>query len=823
MRSVTKAILVTIALATAATFSSCNSATYYTILNNCLGLQGVAITLSQNSAPAGSGNIMIKVTQPGLAGTSQTPCTFIPTASVLWNGSANGVATTYIDSKTLQATIPANLLANPTPANAPAHVTVQQLCQGASGAPTVTAPASFAITPVAPTLTSISPTSGVQGSNVNVALTGANFVSGATVNFSGTGVTVASVVVVSSTSITATLQISATAGLGRQNVSVTTSTGTSASVTFTVNPPSPAPTVASISPASGVQGTNVNVTLTGANFVSGATVNFGGAGVTVGNVVVVSSTSITATFQISATAALGAQNVSVTTSGGTSGNVTFTVNSAPVAPSITLQPADQTVTAGTNVTFTSTASGSPNPTVQWQVSTDKGVTFSDVVGATSTTLTFVASSSQNGNQYRAVFTNIAGTATSQAATLTVTISYLQGNILTPGNQPALDDNGQIAVVGNSSTATVFVDTAGSWSSSVTLHNPDGLVASVGISGNGQAIAVGGHGHAFVYVEPAAGWASATGNPDATLAASDGQTIGTTVAVNGNGDTVAVGTPHGTTTACSGSACAVYVFLMPVGGWVSSNPPTPVNSTAKLTTTAGSNLSISLSIDAAGNTIVAGQASDNASLGIPDFTQIYVRPPGGWQTTSTPTATLTANDLQIGDSFGFSVGISGDGTTVVVGAPFHPLTCNPTCTSVNGAAYVFLKPSSGTWATTNNQNAELAASDGTKNDQFGFAASISDAGGTIFIGVPSHPINLVPNNPGAVYVFQKPAAGWASLTQIMNETQELAPSPGQAINGQSVTPAGSFGRVVSISRDASTLAVGGTAQVGGVAAGVVYLF
>src|SRR5439155_2982464 len=69
------------------------------------------------------------------------------------------------------------------------------------------------------------------------------------------------------------------------------------------------------------------------------------------------------------------------------------------------------------------ASGSPAPTVQWQVSPN-GVNWSNVSGATSTTLTVTKPSvSQSGNKYRAVFTNTCGgtqTATSNAGTLTVT-------------------------------------------------------------------------------------------------------------------------------------------------------------------------------------------------------------------------------------------------------------------------------------------------------------------------------------------------------------------------------------------------------------------
>jgi hypothetical protein len=88
-------------------------------------------------------------------------------------------------------------------------------------------------------------------------------------------------------------------------------------------------------------------------------------------------------------------------------------------PHVTVNPKTQTDTAGNNVNFTAAATGTPTPTVQWQVSTDGGKTFSDVSGATSTTLTFVAAASENGDKYRAVFTNALATADSSVATLTV--------------------------------------------------------------------------------------------------------------------------------------------------------------------------------------------------------------------------------------------------------------------------------------------------------------------------------------------------------------------------------------------------------------------
>jgi uncharacterized repeat protein (TIGR02543 family) len=90
-----------------------------------------------------------------------------------------------------------------------------------------------------------------------------------------------------------------------------------------------------------------------------------------------------------------------------------------VAPKITLQPASDAVSAGSIASFSAAASGSPKPTVHWKDSTN-GNTWSTVRGASSTTYSFTASSSQTGYEYEAVFTNSAGTATTTAATLTVT-------------------------------------------------------------------------------------------------------------------------------------------------------------------------------------------------------------------------------------------------------------------------------------------------------------------------------------------------------------------------------------------------------------------
>ena len=104
-----------------------------------------------------------------------------------------------------------------------------------------------------------------------------------------------------------------------------------------------------------------------------------------------------------------------------SNGATLTVNPVGVAPSITLQPVDVTVPAPTTATFTAAASGTPSPTVQWQQSTDAGVTWANIVGATTPSFTTPATVlGDSGKRFRAVFTNGSGSVNSNGAILTVT-------------------------------------------------------------------------------------------------------------------------------------------------------------------------------------------------------------------------------------------------------------------------------------------------------------------------------------------------------------------------------------------------------------------
>jgi glucose/arabinose dehydrogenase len=101
--------------------------------------------------------------------------------------------------------------------------------------------------------------------------------------------------------------------------------------------------------------------------------------------------------------------------------VSYTASSAPA---VTQQPANATVTEGGNATFTVAASGTAPLSYQWQklvgstwTNLANGADFS---GVTTATLTVLGAAAGDAGQYRAVVSNTAGTATSTAATLTVT-------------------------------------------------------------------------------------------------------------------------------------------------------------------------------------------------------------------------------------------------------------------------------------------------------------------------------------------------------------------------------------------------------------------
>jgi uncharacterized protein YhjY with autotransporter beta-barrel domain len=160
----------------------------------------------------------------------------------------------------------------------------------------------------APTVTSITPTSGPTAGGTMVAITGTNFTGATAVRFGATNAT--SFVVINATSITAT----APAGsVGTYDVTVTTPGGTSATSAADQYTYVAAPTVTSISPTYGPTAGGTSVVITGTNFTGATAVTFGGIAAT--SFTVNNATSINAT---SPAKSAGTVDVRVTTTGGTS-------------------------------------------------------------------------------------------------------------------------------------------------------------------------------------------------------------------------------------------------------------------------------------------------------------------------------------------------------------------------------------------------------------------------------------------------------------------------------------------------------------------------
>jgi hypothetical protein len=113
----------------------------------------------------------------------------------------------------------------------------------------------------------------------------------------------------------------------------------------------------------------------------------------------------------------GAQFRVIVTNGAgsaTSAAATLTVTAAPVAPTITTQPSNQTVSAGQTATFSVVASGTAPLMYQWQKNN------MNISGATSATYTTPPTTSgDNGATFRVMVTNVVTTVSSNTATLTV--------------------------------------------------------------------------------------------------------------------------------------------------------------------------------------------------------------------------------------------------------------------------------------------------------------------------------------------------------------------------------------------------------------------
>ena len=319
---------------------------------------------------------------------------------------------------------------------------------------------------------------------------------------------------------------------------------------------------------------------------------------------------------------------------------------------------------------------------------------------------------------------------------------------------------------NTGAAYVFTRDARGWSQAGKLtaavrRNDAGFGSSVAV--HGDTIVVGAYqddlkgsdaGAAYVFTKPATGWADMT--QTARLTASDtaaNDEFGTSVAVYG--ETIVVGAPEEDT----GARGSAYIFTKPAdgwGNWSTLDADGKAGLTATLIGQSGGDR-FGRSVAVHGDTVVVGAYEEDYN----DQGKTYVFTKSGatgvwddWhgKKASNATARLTASDRANGDKFGWAVDMDGD--TIVVGAPYKDYDDpdnNTNDVTNSGAAYVFIKPATGGWA-TDTETAKLIASERAANDQFGFSVAVG--GNTVVVGADQDD-----SSRGSVYVFTKPLGGW----------------------------------------------------------------
>ncbi len=322
----------------------------------------------------------------------------------------------------------------------------------------------FAPANTAPSVTGLSPSSGVNSGGSSVIIAGTNFSGATTVQFGG--VSAASFTVNSATQITAVTP----AGNGTVDVQVFGPGGgslpSSGDLYTYVSPV----TVTGLSPSQGVAAGGTSVNITGTDFAAGAIVKFGNSSAT--NVVVNSATSITATSP----AGSNTVDVTVTTAQGTSAINSSDQYVYEAAPTVTgVSPNNGPIPGGTSVTIGGSGFVS-GMTVNFGANAATNV----VVGsATSLTATSPAGSSNSGGVVDVTATTTNGSSLINGGdqftyTSPVTVTGLSVNNGPPAGGTSViitgtDFTGATAVKFGGNTASFTVNS----STSITATSPAG--------------------------------------------------------------------------------------------------------------------------------------------------------------------------------------------------------------------------------------------------------------------------------------------------------------------------------------------------------------
>ena len=248
--------------------------------------------------------------------------------------------------------------------------------------------------------------------------------------------------------------------------------------------------------------------------------------------------------------------------------------------------------------------------------------------------------------------------------------------------------------------------------------------------------------------------------------------GASVALSADGNTLAVGAsqeasgnPLDPADNSVSSAGAVYVYRFTstwaFEAYLKSSSPGASDGMGAFGT---------LALSATGNTLAAGSPGEVAGTG-----GVYVFERSG-QTWSAPLH-LTATNPDLGDAFGQSVVLSGDGNTLIVGAPSEDGSAtgidgnqNDNTGGDTGAVYAFAR-SGATWMPT----AYIKASNTNGADAFGTYLALSADGTTVAVGavgedgagraLDGDEQDNSSLDSGAVYVFTRTTASWKQAAYV----------------------------------------------------------
>jgi formylglycine-generating enzyme required for sulfatase activity len=289
----------------------------------------------------------------------------------------------------------------------------------------------------APTISSVSPTSGSTAGGTTITITGTNLTGATSVTVGGVAAT--GVAVVNSTTVTA---VTPAGTAGAKTVTVTTPGGTANlanAFTYVV----PAPTISSVSPSSGPTTGGTTITITGTNLTGATSVTVGGAAAT--SVIVVSATTVTA---VTPAGTAGGKTVSVTTPGGTA-NLANAFTYVVPAPTISsVSPTFGSTAGGTAITITGTnLTGTSSVTIG-------GVAATSVSVVSATTVTAITPAGTAGPRTVSV--------TTPGGTANLTSGFTYGSVGTPSWATLIEALPDPAVVTNATLRNAIISTGWAW-------------------------------------------------------------------------------------------------------------------------------------------------------------------------------------------------------------------------------------------------------------------------------------------------------------------------------------------------------------------------